>query len=381
MKLVFITNYVNHHQIPLADEFYRLLGNDYKYISTEPLPEWLINGGYDPLTKRDYIVRTYDESVGKDYVQALINNADVVISGAAPEEFVHHRIMQGKLTFRYSERWFRPKPWYLTGIRGWINYYRYHFRFRNYPLYMLAASAYTANDTYRIGCYKNKVYKWGYFTKVEEINQESVLSDSERRKNSILWCARFLALKHPELPIKLVKKLKDEGYVFHLDMIGSGEKYDETVALAKNLGVDDVVSFLGNMPNDEVLTQMRKHRIFLFTSDFNEGWGAVLNEAMSNGCAVVASDKIGAAPFLIKDNENGFMFKSEDINSLYSQVKRLLDNPDLADQFAKNAIISTRESWNPKTAAQRFVQLAEGIMSGADVSFTSGPCSKALPYK
>ena len=36
-----------------------------------------------------------------------------------------------------------------------------------------------------------------------------------------------------------------------------------------------------------------------------EGWGAVVNEAMNSGCAVVADHMIGAAPWLIRQGENG----------------------------------------------------------------------------
>ena len=54
------------------------------------------------------------------------------------------------------------------------------------------------------------------------------------------------------------------------------------------------------MPNAKILQEMRKHEIFLFTSDRNEGWGAVSNESMSNGCMLVGSDGIGSIPFLVK---------------------------------------------------------------------------------
>lgn len=178
----------------------------------------------------------------------LMSESDVIIVGAYPENMISERINSNKLTFRYSERWFKQKPWYMTGPKGWMSFYKNHIRYRNKPLYMLAASAFTANDVYSIGAYKNKVYKWGYFTKVEGHDFEASLDVSRRGRASILWCARFLSWKHPELPIQLAKRLKNDGYDFHLDMIGSGEEYEKTVALSKSFGVDDMVSFLGNSP-------------------------------------------------------------------------------------------------------------------------------------
>jgi glycosyltransferase involved in cell wall biosynthesis len=314
----------------------------------------------------------------------LAYDADVVIIGSAPEEYVTERIKAGKLTFRYNERWFKSKPWYLSGPTAWINFYNNHIKFRNKPLYMLAASAYTANDVYAIGAYKNKVYKWGYFTavpedfKVEASEQDvSTLGITPR----IMWCSRFLKLKHPELPVMLAAKLKKNGYRFALNMYGSGEELESTKTLARDWDVEDVVSFCGNFPNQEIQSAMRRHQIFLFTSDKNEGWGAVLNESMSNGCAVVASNRIGAAPFLIKDDENGLIFESESLDSLYSKVKLLLDDEELRKNISRNAYKTMSEMWSPKYAAQRFLQLVKALQGGGDTPFVDGPCSKAYPCK
>lgn len=37
MKTVFISNYINHHQIPFSDALYGQLGKDYHFIQTEPM--------------------------------------------------------------------------------------------------------------------------------------------------------------------------------------------------------------------------------------------------------------------------------------------------------------------------------------------------------
>lgn len=160
-------------------------------------------------------------------------------------------------------------------------------------------------------------------------------------------------------------------------MYGSGEELASIKEFAKKLHVDDVVSFKGNMPNDEILKAMRQHEIFLFTSDKNEGWGAVANESMSNGCAIVASDAIGSIPFLVKDGENGCVFKSGDLNSLCEKVEWLLDNPDRRIAMAKSAYRTMHDIWSPHNAAKSLLKLIDDIQNGRDTTITEGPCSKA----
>lgn len=246
---------------------------------------------------------------------------------------------------------------------------------------MLAASAYTCRDVNAVGAYKNKVFKWGYFTKVEDFPLEAsanFCASSEEAEVHIMWCARFLRWKHPELPILLAKRLKENGYKFVLDMYGSGTELEPTKRLASELGVLDVVRFLGNLPNDEILKQMRRHEIFLFTSDKNEGWGAVLNESMSNGCAVVASNMIGAVPFLVEYGVNGLIFQSESIASLESKVESLLTNQKFRQRLAENAVVTMRTLWSPNNAAQQFLQLVQAI-NNHDINSVAknGPCSQA----
>ncbi len=376
-----LSNFINHHQVPVADELSSMFGIEYWFIETMSLPEEQRNLGYSNLSSKPYVIQSY--KTNKEYQKAikLINNADVVIVGSAPEDMILERLRNKKLTFRYSERLFKKRPWYFPDPRIWMDLWKKHIRYKNKPLYMLAASAYTANDVYAIGAYKNKVYKWGYFPRVDDFPLEAcenLDASSGESAPHIMWCARFLRWKHPELPVMLAKRLKDKGYNFHLDMYGSGDELYPTQQLVKSLAINDNVSFYGSLPNEEILKEMRKHEIFLFTSDRNEGWGAVLNESMSNGCAVVASNLIGSVPFLIQDGENGMVFKSGDLDSLTQKVCYLLDNPTERLEMAKKAIHTMREVWSPANAAKRFVELVEALATKNSVLIPkNGPCSKA----
>ena len=92
----------------------------------------------------------------------------------------------------------------------------------------------------------------------------------------------------------------------------------------------------------------------MFTSDFYEGWGAVLNEAMANGCAIVASCAPGSVPFLVSHNENGMIYKYGNYKNAYIAVKSLLDDPKKANKLGEKAQ-KTIFDYNYKVAATRLV--------------------------
>lgn len=378
-SLVFLTNQVNHHQIHVADEFYKEFGDNYKYIATEPVNTDFVASGY-PELDRPYIIRTYKQEFDTLTIQMMINDADIVIIGAAPDSYVSERLNNNKITFHYSERWFKCISYHLLSPRLWIHIYKNHFKYRNKQSYMLCASAFTAKDVNNVLCYKNKCFKWGYFTKVEEIDIDSIIQAKDQNVIRIMWCARFLKLKHPELPIKLAEILKKKSYNVQIDMFGNGPELERTKLLAAQKDVTDIVNFMGNMPNEELLKTYRRYHIFIFTSDRNEGWGAVLNEAMSNGCAVVASDEIGSAPFLIRDGVNGFLFKSKSIKSLAEKVEKLLLNPQLITATSRNAYLTMSKIWSPQNAARNFIKLIDAIKNDSLERFTQtitdGPCSR-----
>ena len=377
MTLTFVTNYVHHHQLPVADEFYRILDKDYTYIACEPLPDWLINGGYDPTLDRPYIIRTYRSEDDLNKARRIIDDSDVVIIGSAPNEWVYKRKKENKVTFHYHERWLKKRSIKQFSPKSLFDRWKNYTQFRNKRTYMLCASAFTSKDVKWYGAFPHKCFKWGYFTKVDGPGNLEVQSVSNLEEISIMWCARLMRLKHPELPVQLAYRLKNKGYHISVDMFGSGEELRNIEDLIAKLDVDDCVHLCGNRPNDEILKEMRKHAIFLFTSDRNEGWGAVLNEAMANGCAVVASDRIGSVPFLIKSGKNGLVFRSESVDDLENQVLFLIEHPETCNQIRKEAITTMREVWSPKNAAKAFLNLAAHALADTLDSYyiNEGPAS------
>lgn len=374
MKIVFVSNYFNHHQKPLAEAMAAQTGGQYHFIATTPVPQARRALGYG-TDQPSYVIPAYADARLAQKAQALIDEADVVIAGSAPESMLRSRIRAGKLLFRYSER---PLKEGLSIIKYLPRLVKWHLRSpMTKPIYMLCASAYTAPDYAKFGLFRDRCYKWGYFPETKRYEDVGALMD-DKAPASILWVARYLQLKHPEHALEVAARLRAAGYRFNMYFIGQGPMEDAMRARIEEDQLADSVHLLGTMTPEQVRAHMEKAGIFLFTSDQNEGWGAVMNEAMNSGCAVVGCEAIGSVPYLIREEQNGLTYATGDVDGLYEQVKNLLDHPEEQRQMGMEAYRTIAEKWNAETAAARFLEVARRILAGEkrpDI-YEDGPVSR-----
>lgn len=376
MKIVFVSNYLNHHQIPFCDNM-TILCDEFFFVATQNVTA---DSNYQLSATADYVVNYYDISQ-RQRAEELIKSADVAILGACSNEIVNLRIAEGKLTFLYSERFFKKGTWrrFIPTTRKKV--YNRVVKYKgNGNFYVLCASAFLPYDLSLLGFNTDKCYKWGYFPQVKYYEDVDKLINN-KAENSIFWGGRFLDWKHPDDVIKVAVRLKQNGYKFTLNFAGDGEMMPQLRQMVSRYNLSDCVNLLGSMSTEKVREYMEQSQIFLFTSDRREGWGAVLNESMNSACAVVASSAIGSAPYLIDDNQDGLIYKSGDVDDLYNKVVNLLDNKLKCQQYGKNAYNTLTEYWNAENVAEQFVNLATNLLNGQEYSAEYGPCSKASVIK
>ncbi len=358
----------------------RLTGGQFTFVATTPVPYERIKLGYHDMNKRyPFVLTTYDSPENQAVAMALAQSSDVIITGSAPEIYTESRILKNKLTFRYSERIYKEGLRKAFRPRNIASRLLHHTRFANKPLYMLCASAYTPFDYALTGSYLGKTFKWGYFPEVKQHDVDALMERKrENKKVVILWVARFLELKHPEAAIEVAERLKANGIEFEMQLIGSGELEKRVKTSIQEKKLKDCVHMLGAMSPEEVRDHMEAADIFLFTSDFNEGWGAVLNESMNSGCAVVASHAIGSVPFLLEDGKNGYIYKNGDIDGLYNRVVKLIEKPEMREKMGRAAYQTLVDQWNAEEAAESFIALSQSLLDGKKKRlFEGGPCSMA----
>lgn len=376
MTLVFVSNFMNIHQVPLCEAFYKILGEDFTFIETTPIAMDRVEMGFSKCSYSSYVKSMMADDVTKKKCMDAIINSDIVIMGSAPDYVFSARLKTRKLTFKYSERYFKGNNSFYERIRYRISSYRHIRPLKKKNVYFLCASAFTAQDINRFGKFPRQSYKWGYFREVVQVNPEQIIFG--KKPNSILWVGRMIDWKHPELAVELAAMLKKAGVLFSLTMVGNGEMKTEIEKLIVEKNLQDCVEVTGAKTPNEVKQYMDRSEIFIATSDYKEGWGVVINEAMNSCCAIVASHAMGSVPFLIKDGQNGLVFENGDKKVLYQKVKQLIQDDEFRKQIQNNAIKTLIELWNADIAVERFFEIVQDIVEERTCStYIEGPCSIA----
>ncbi len=376
MKILFFSNYFNHHQEALCNAFYSALKGDFAFVETERMEEFRTKMGWGREAP-SYVIRSYESEETLLKVRKLAVESDLVIMGTAPESFIEERLSMDKLIFRYSERPLKEGRIKVLIPRLAKKFYHNHFRNRNKNIHILAAGAYCASDYKFLHSYIGKCYKFGYFPEGEKLSFEELSSLKDGNDPvKILWAGRFLKLKRADLFIKAAAECRKKGLRFSIEMVGNGEEERHLKDLVSSLGLDDITEFKGFLSPEDTRAEMEKADIFVMTSNNLEGWGSVIYEALSAGCACIASHAAGATPFLIEDKKNGRIFKSGDKESLRLALEELLEDRERVRLLGKNAYENMQRYWNPEVAAKRVIEMAGAMLRGETVKYDQGPMSE-----
>lgn len=369
MKICFIANFFNHHQLPLCNALYNHLQDDFYFIQCEAIPEERIKLGYQKDFDVPYVI-----DATKNDVYPILNDCDMYIIGDAPLDYINYGYSHNKLLFFFRERMHKDGTWHKFSPLAQYNMRTIYSKKKTKNSYLLCSSAYTADDFASYGCFKNKTFKWGYFPAVSDKLLDELLSIKE--KNSIVWVGRFLDWKQPIQVVEAAKLLKQDNIDFHITMIGNGPEEEKIKNKISEYHLDNHFTLTGSLPFKEVRTYMEKSEIALFTSNFMEGWGAVLNEYMSSACATIADYKAGSTLYLLNDS-NGIIY-DDTVSQLNAHLKSLLTNDELRLNLQKNAYKTITEQWNADVAALRLLQVAKRILRDDDITvYKEGPMSIA----
>jgi len=137
-----------------------------------------------------------------------------------------------------------------------------------------------------------------------------------------LFAGKLEPKKQPDFLIENFVALKrDNAYLI---MAGSGELEK---SLLNTYASNSFIKFIGFQNQHQMPAVYHSSDVFVLPSKGpNETWGLAINEAMAAGKAIIASDKCGASYDLIVNNKNGFVFESDNTDSLKTKLAFFVNN-------------------------------------------------------
>ncbi len=381
-KLLYIGGAVDHITLPIVTELYEIYGDDFAFISTYEKPGLRIGIGYD-FSKDDipFVIKSYASNSNFNYCKKIIKRAKVVIyQNVKKRSLIRFRLFSSKITFKCTERFYKTPTTvknFFRRVGGTI--FHYHL-FNKQNKYVLCMGGYVAGDLKKAHLFKGNMLTWGYFTETTHLSFDK-LSNIKSANNVpvFCWVGRFVKEKQPLMVLKLAQFLKLNGIKFLINMGGYGALVDECKEYIANNNLQDCVNLLGplTLKQKEELLDMSNY--FLFTSTNEEGWGAVVNEAMGSACICFASKEAGSTKTLIKNEENGYTFSCHNQDEFNNLVLHKIKNYDLT--ISRNAFDDIQRYWNSKVAAHRLSVFINQLLNGDNKKFEEfGPCSDASKF-
>lgn len=334
--------------------------------------------GYS-IYDKDYLIKA--NALNGNVIDAMVSEADVAIFGACSTKYLYKRLDCNKLSFIFSERVWKKGYYSAINPKNIWRMYRKYRKNKTKNMYVLCASGFLAYDLKIIGFPVSKCFTWGYFPPFDVLDTSMVLS----KKNDtirILYAGRFIKLKHVEDLLYASHKLKQCGVSFEVVLLGDGEEREHYCDLIDKLEIKDFVQVKSSVPQAQVREEMKKAHLFFFGSDYNEGWGAVINEAMNSLCVPIVSHSAGCSSVLIKQGFNGYVYHLGDIDELANRMQSLFENRSKLEQLATNAYNTIASCFNAKVAAERFLSIANDLLYGNPLHhYIDGPMSMAPEIK
>ncbi len=377
MKILYVSSNIDHHQAPLAKEIIARIGlNNFRYALLKPKEKQRIKFGFPDYSENEWLIHVYRNDSDSIEFKRWFLEADIVISNnRSLIKLYYKRLKLKKIVFYFSERWWKPPigkfrlfhPYFLY-LSAWFYYLSL-----NKPFYYLAQGSYAQSDIEYLGLFKHKIFNWGYFA----CTKSNARISANSQKINILWCGRMLKWKKLDVLILAFSRVLRTNKNIFLRMIGDGLEFEKLKRLAKQLLDPDSYDFQPSQSFTSIRKEMSNSDIYVLASNGTEGWGVVLNEAMAEGSAVIASDKAGASKIMIKHNYNGLLFNSDDPEDLAEKLLFLISNPDALLKLRSEGQVTINKLWSPCVAAERFITICEDMLGNKHVTkYPSGPMSQ-----
>ncbi|MBD8589477.1 glycosyltransferase family 4 protein [Peribacillus simplex] len=225
-----------------------------------------------------------------------------------------------------------------ASLINWLVYYpveRFLSKFTD-VLITINKEDYDRGKTFKA---RKVIYVPGIGVDTKKFSNASIDKDKKRQELGIsnetvvlLSIGEMIKRKNHELVLKALVNVKSQNFLYLI--CGRGELEDYLRNLAKTLGIEDKVRFLGY--RNDIPEICKASDLFVFPS-YQEGLPVSVMEAMSAGLPIVCSAIRGNTD-LIENGSGGYLIKPDDVTGFTMSIEKLLIENELRNLMGKRNI-------------------------------------------
>jgi glycosyltransferase involved in cell wall biosynthesis len=249
----------------------------------------------------------------------------------------------------WIEEWFVPKPRSLTSmIRFSLSNFITKYVLRNAQAIVVEG---TPQNRYvrNFGVPSEKVFQANHcsldYSKFNSTNLKKKLNIGKGLV--VLYVGRIIETKGLDVLIRAFSKIEQEREDVYLVICGDGSFRDSCEHLVEEMKGKHII-FAGMVQEEERIASFyRTADVFVLPSriatsqriggEVSEGWGLVINEAMSMGKPIITTDAVGAAQDLVRNGINGYVVKNGETYGLYLALRKIIEEPRLRKTMGENS--------------------------------------------
>lgn len=354
MKIIYWENIISQHKLPYwkalasSDKIEKFILVVKEELSNElKLQGWQNN--IEDYSKMELVINPIDERI-EEILKNNIEDTYHVFSGIKAIPMVYTAF---KISLKYPiKRILLTETVNIYGIRALTRRLASFMIERKYLKYfdlVLGSGSSTRKWYLECGLEPEKFFPFLYSVESPEKIIQQISSTGQIK---FIFIGQLIKRKGLDVLINALSKVKQKNWT--LDVYGGGEDENNLVKQVNNLNLKDKIFFKGVVKNNVLRNILSDYTTLVLPSRF-DGWGAVVNEAISAGLQVVCSDRCGASILLVNDKV-GSVFKTNNAINLTCVLESTINN---FRNYDRGFIVEYSEFLTGQNVANYLIEILE----------------------
>jgi len=206
---------------------------------------------------------------------------------------------------------------------------------------MVVVTTYMRDELVRNGFAPDRIEIHAPVPRSGDPNLRSTFSE----RNLILYAGQIIRGKGVDVLIESLARLRRSGVKFECVILGDGNHRPQCEQLARRLGLEDVVTFKGFVPQEELKAYYRECSVVALSSVWPEPIATIGLEVMRYALPIVAFDAGGIKDWLI-DGHNGYLVPWMDRDAYAARLREVLTQKALARHLGMNGLKLVSERYD-----------------------------------